>query len=127
LFRAPDCTKYDMVSFEKTTSPNTTNASHTTGVLRDIDIKPAQTDLQWTWVCAVWNSSFARFLVDAASNAADLDAAREPYVGDLLLAALKQQFSIHCVCFENATMLDIGTPADLELALSEEFSSTSDP
>ncbi len=124
LFRVDNPQKYDMVQFES--SPN--GRQHVTG----IDIKPEVCDGEWTWVCAVWNITFSQYLIEFTNSQAKLSSDQdnsgehrsgehvsgEVYVGNILTAALSDGLNIECLRFEQGGVLDIGTPADLELAQS---------
>ena len=117
LFRVSETRKYDMVHFES----SATHRKHVMG----IDIKPDDSELEWTWVCAVWTVAFSRYLIDYTNSQADSTPKScsngEVYIGDILLSAIREGFKIDCLCLENGTVLDIGTPADLELARSAEM------
>ena len=77
--------------------------------------------LKYGWFCAVWNSKFSDYL-----NSYILDLYKEKssqelknseiYIGDVIRAAIKNQYSVESVIFEEGTCLDIGTPEDLILA-----------
>lgn len=114
LFPVSTPHKYDMVRFDSSIA----GQLQVTG----IDIKPARTDLQWTWACAVWNADFSRYLIDftesKASLSSDPNTSAEMYVGDILVSAMNNGFSIHCQCINQGVVLDIGTPDDLQLAQS---------
>jgi glucose-1-phosphate thymidylyltransferase len=88
------------------------------GRVRRIEIKPEATRLKWTWAFAVWTPRFTRFL---GRWCAEFDArrarlGREPFVSDVLLAALRDGFEIAALAVPEARLLDIGTPETLAAA-----------
>lgn len=92
------------------------------GRVVDIVIKPESTHLTLTWVLAVWSAGFTRFMHDhlrtirsAVSRGCypEPDRAREPYVGDVIKAAMAQGMRVEGVAFESGRCIDIGTPEDL--------------
>jgi glucose-1-phosphate thymidylyltransferase len=96
------------------------------GRVREIHIKPRATALRLTWIIAVWTPAFTGFMhaylaeiLDAVRAGAypDKDRPREPYVGDVLRAALRAGMVVETVRFEAGWCLDIGTPEDLDRAL----------
>jgi glucose-1-phosphate thymidylyltransferase len=105
LFSTDKKNKMDMVDFDES------------GRVKDIIIKPAETTLQYTWIVAVWTPRFTKFMYDYLNN--EDTPGRELYVGDVILAALKKGLSVTSVLFEDGYALDIGTPEDLERALTE--------
>ena len=97
------------------------------GKVRRIVIKPAQTHLRYTWFIAVWTPAFTRFMHEylaailpgnerdpAATNAL---ARRELFVGDVIQAAILNDFQVESVLFPDGTYIDIGTPDDLVKAV----------
>ena len=88
------------------------------GRVRRIEIKPEATSLRWTWAFALWTPRFTRFLSRWCEtfNARSARLGREPFVSDVLLAGLRQGFSIETVAVPEAKLLDIGTPETLERA-----------
>lgn len=131
LFKVSNFQKYDMVKFDQATDTTDTAApDHLSVQVRDIDIKPVSTELEWTWVSAVWSSAFSQFFMDTVLNDSPLPVrststpatnARELYIGDILLAALQQGMRIDGICFRRGTVLDIGTPEDFKLSRSAEL------
>lgn len=124
LFPVQSTQKFDMVAYDTQASPARVSA---------IEIKPHQTQLDRTWVCAVWRPSFTELIhrfVAAAS--AEFSVGRqqgysttpgakqqsELHVGDALIAALDAGMDIRAVDFSGGRVLDVGTPEDLELARS---------
>jgi glucose-1-phosphate thymidylyltransferase len=92
------------------------------GRIRQIVIKPDQTDLRHTWGIAVWTPVFTRFMheylaeiqnrdkVDKYNNSPKLP---ELFVGDVIQAAIEHNLHVDGVLFPDDTCLDIGTPEDL--------------
>jgi glucose-1-phosphate thymidylyltransferase len=115
LFPADQPQKMDMVDLDND------------GKIRQIVIKPAQTHLRYTWFIAVWTPIFTRFMHEylaailagdkhdpAAPNAL---APRELFIGDVVQAAILNDFRVESVLFPDGTYIDIGTPDDLVKAV----------
>jgi len=113
LFPAERPSKMDMVAID----------SH--GRVTDIQIKPATTELRFTWIIAVWGPAFTHYM--HRYLAAHLErvragrfpqggVAREPFVGDVVRAALDDGLEIQTVSFEQGECIDVGTLEDLAVA-----------
>jgi len=85
------------------------------GTVREIVIKPPQTDLTRSWILAVWRPRFSQWLRE---NLASLEAqhAGELYVGNAFQAVMELGWEVRSHYFEGAKLLDIGTHDDLERA-----------
>lgn len=88
------------------------------GRVRRFEIKPERTRLKWTWAFALWTPRFTRYLGRwcAEFNARSARLGREPFVSDVLTAALKDGFEISTLAVPEARLLDIGTPETLAAA-----------
>ncbi len=106
------------------------------GRVRRIAIKPAQTELRYTWMIAVWTPRFTHFLHE---RLAEIDATRDPltnerlgvtrqevYVGDIIQTAINAGFRIESVTFPDGWCLDIGNPANL-IAATQRFAELAAP
>lgn len=97
------------------------------GRVREIVIKPRQTDLRYTWMIAVWTPEFTQFMHDYlaalpapdASDQADpeLPAGSEVHVGHVIQAAIDRGLPVESVLFAEGFCLDIGTPENLHRAV----------
>ena len=97
------------------------------GTIAGIRIKPAQTDLKWTWVIAVWDFAFTQFMHDyvhhflktiTAPNAGLTgNAHKEVHLGHVIQAAIKSGLKIDTVKFPQGAYIDIGTPEDMVAAV----------
>jgi glucose-1-phosphate thymidylyltransferase len=98
------------------------------GKVRKIRIKPADTDLDFTWIIAVWTPDFTRFMheyilnekitIDLESNAAALsNKAKELFLGDVIQAAIQDDMNVSSVTFANGKCLDIGSSEDMIKAI----------
>jgi glucose-1-phosphate thymidylyltransferase len=115
LFPAENPQKMDMVAFDES------------GNVSRIEIKPTETDLKYTWIIAVWNDSFTRFMHDFVSHdqekrlAGSMDQYRasdkEIHVGDVIQSALDSDLIIEDVIFEKGSYIDIGTPEEMIRAI----------
>jgi len=112
LFPADQPRKMDMVDLDAN------------GRIRGIEIKPARTDLRYTWIIAVWTSDFTRFMheyVLASQKTNHKDKAgtnvkeqEELFVGDVIQAVIhNNNMQIDTVLFPDGSCLDIGTPEDI--------------
>ncbi|MCB0179855.1 MAG: dTDP-glucose pyrophosphorylase, partial [Anaerolineae bacterium] len=83
------------------------------GRVHRIVIKPRQTDLQFTWMIAVWTPDFTHFMheylisVQQELNQPDLGnqkaASPELYIGDVFQVAIDNGMSVDTVLFPNGT------------------------
>ncbi len=92
------------------------------GRIRQIVIKPVQTDLRHTWGIAVWTPVFTRFMHEYLADIQNTNKVdtfnnnskqRELFVGDVIQAAIENNLRVEGVLFPDDTCLDIGTPEDL--------------
>lgn len=111
LFPAHRPHKMDMVALD------------TRGRVQEIVIKPARTQLRYTWIIAAWAPPFTQFLhaqvkqaLESMSGQAD-EPPREWHVGDIVRAALRAGLEVESVLFPGGSCLDIGTPEDLQVAV----------
>jgi glucose-1-phosphate thymidylyltransferase len=106
LFPAESPQKVDMVDLDNE------------GRVRQIVIRPRQTQLRYTWGIAVWTPAFTQFLHDHVA-AYKSSAARQPElsVGDVVQAAIQNNLRVEGVPVSNDPYLDIGTPEDLVKAV----------
>jgi glucose-1-phosphate thymidylyltransferase len=115
LFHAHQPHKMDMVDL------------NTDGQIQKIEIKPVRTNLNYTWIIAVWTSKFTRFMHEyvlsgqrtkikykAGDNS---EKQREVFLGDVIQAAIKNNLRIDKVFFDDGNYLDIGTPEDMVRAV----------
>jgi glucose-1-phosphate thymidylyltransferase len=118
LFPSDQPYKMDMVELEEG------------GAVRNIVIKPPESDLRYTWIIAVWTPAFTRYMHDyLAATLARADAGRadvrrlangpELYVGDVIQAAINDDLRVEAVRFAEGLYLDIGTPSDLQRAVHQ--------
>ena len=115
LFPAVNPQKMDMVVLD------------THGAISGIDIKPARTRLYWTWINAVWNAEFTRYIHDYVArehehitrmaNQGGLEQYQERFVGDVIREAIGSGLKIDRVEFPDGRYIDIGTPEDMKTAV----------
>ena len=115
LFRAYNPHKMDMVDVNND------------GNIGDIQIKPRQTHLQWTWIIAAWNESFTQFMHDFVGRHLNSIAAsesrfpeedrKEIFIGDVIREAIGSQLKIGQVMFPQGKYIDIGSPEDMVSAI----------
>jgi glucose-1-phosphate thymidylyltransferase len=84
------------------------------GKIRNIVIKPQETNLRFTWGVAVWTPIFTQFL-HSRVKACEPSAAqrKELFVGDIVRAAMAEGLQVEAVKVSDQPYLDIGTPDDL--------------
>jgi glucose-1-phosphate thymidylyltransferase len=119
LFLAQNPQKMDMVEI----NPDKT--------IRDIHIKPLQTNLEWTWINAVWNEVFTQFMHDfvrrnlqtAASEKSMFpnEEQKEVFVGDVIREAIGSELKIDHIMFPHGRYIDIGSPEDLVTAIKTQI------
>lgn len=80
--------------------------------IQNILIKPSRTDLLYTWIIAVWTPVFSQFMHDFLGRITT-GAVQELFVGDVILAAIKEGMHVEPVIFSQGRYIDIGTPEDL--------------
>lgn len=83
--------------------------------------KPAETTLEYTWLCALWSPGFTEFIhrhiQSVTDNTVNESAiAPEIYIGDLIQLAIEAGFHVIGRAFERGRYIDIGTPDDLARA-----------
>lgn len=106
LFPADSPQKVDMVDVDDD------------GGIREIVIKPHQTQLSYSWAIAVWTPVFTQFLHEHVA-ACKLSAAKQPElsVGDVIQAAIRNGLRAQGIRVSQKPYLDIGTPEDLVRAV----------
>lgn len=105
LFPTDRCEKTDMVEVDAL------------GRVCRLLIKQPDAGLTYTWSIAVWGPEFSRFLHDFVRS--DAVQGREPFVGDVIQAAIDQGTRVETVAFPDGMYLDIGTPEELKTAVAE--------
>jgi glucose-1-phosphate thymidylyltransferase len=109
LFPAHRPEKVDMVELDETGRP------------KDFKIKPKETSLTYTWICAVWGPAFTLYLHDIITEVEPRWRPEdELFVGDIFQRALDDGLLIEAVCFPEGTYRDIGTPDELRAAVQRE-------
>lgn len=98
------------------------------GRVTELVLKPAQTDLHYGWICAVWAPAFTQFLQDFVPSdeareyqqdaGPQIDPQGDLPVGAVIQAAIRHGIRIDGVTFPEGTYLDIGTPEALVNAVS---------
>jgi len=99
------------------------------GRICKIVIKPSRTHLRYTWIMAVWTSSFTCFMHEYVSGSQrtndkdkagnNVDEQQELFLGEVIQAAIDNDMQIDTVLFTDGSYLDIGTPEDLAKAISK--------
>ena len=97
------------------------------GTVRNIRIKPAGTDLNFTWIIAVWTPDFTRFMhdyilnekmtIERESNTAPPIETKELFLGDVIQVAIENDILVSSVTFANGKCLDIGSSEDMIKAI----------
>jgi glucose-1-phosphate thymidylyltransferase len=109
LFPASHPEKVDMVRFDAEGRPC------------ELVIKPAESDLTYTWVCAVWTASFTEYLHEHVGHAEHDQVEEELYVGDVIQEAIRDGVAVDAVCFPDGYTADIGTPGELQSTVRREL------
>jgi glucose-1-phosphate thymidylyltransferase len=96
------------------------------GEVRSIVIKPPASDLEFGWIIAVWTPVFTEFLHEhllslqrrlGRDSATGLPHQSELSVGHVFQAALHDGLQFQAVRFPDRSLIDIGTPQNLEKAV----------
>lgn len=107
--------KWDMVDFDDQ------------GNIKEICIKQNR-PLKYGWTNIIWGPKFTEFMNDFLNKALlDLNdgkininnTLREPYVGDVIIAAMKEGLKTDYVLFEDGDSVDLGTQDDLRKFMYE--------
>jgi glucose-1-phosphate thymidylyltransferase len=98
------------------------------GRIREILIKPAHSDLRYTWTIAAWSPTFTRFLhehlADLERSEANSSSPRsEIYMGHVFNAAIQSGLHVEGLHLPGAHYLDIGVPENLVQALRNQLAS----
>lgn len=111
LFKTDKPEKADIVVFDKN------------GRLKDIIIKPEQSQQIYTWIIAVWTPVFTQFMHDHLNdkNASLRHTHSELHIGDVVRAAIQSEIKTSYVQFDSGSFLDIGTPAELKKTKSQDW------
>ena len=86
------------------------------GTITGLEIRPAQTDLTYNWLLALWNSRFTAFLHTQVAHHRRQRQARDPekipefQLGQLFQRALAAGFRVRGVPFPEGRYVDIGSP-----------------
>lgn len=107
LFPAADPRTMDMVAFDAE------------GRVSRVYVKPAQTELRYTWILAAWAPEFTEYLhrfLQADQARASLPGASELHVGDVIQAAIGDGLRAVAEVFPAGSALDVGTPGNLQRA-----------
>jgi glucose-1-phosphate thymidylyltransferase len=99
-------------------------ATDAAGRVERVEIKPARTELRYSWMIAVWGPRFTEHLharlAEIERQRADPDPARRPqrevFVGDVVQSAIAAGLHVDSVAFPEGSALDIGTPENLVCA-----------
>jgi glucose-1-phosphate thymidylyltransferase len=107
LFRIQDGQRADMVEVDSN------------GRVRNILIKPGETNLDYAWITAVWRPTFTTFMHNfLALQLKQESPEQELYIGDVFQAAIEKQMTIESVLFYDRHFYDIGTPEGLLKAIT---------
>ena len=114
LFKANQPEKEDLVALDRN------------GKVIRVDIKPAATNLRYTWMIAVWRSLFTEFMHDYVAAFSktvkkDLESKAnyrvpELFLGDIIQTAVESDMAVKSVIFSEGNYIDIGTPENLKKA-----------
>jgi glucose-1-phosphate thymidylyltransferase len=92
------------------------------GRISKIIVKPSQSDLQYTWIIAVWTPVFSHFMHE---HLAKLKARnhgseqRELFMSEVIQHAIDHALNVEGILFPQHHCLDIGTPEDLVKAVRD--------
>jgi glucose-1-phosphate thymidylyltransferase len=90
-----------------------------TGRVRELVIKPNETNLTWGWIFAVWTPKFTEFIHEylavprTSAQQPGSDLPPELSVGHVIQAAISEGLVIQSMIFRGKRYLDIGSPEGL--------------
>ncbi len=97
------------------------------GRIRQVLIKPIETNLSYSWIIAVWTPVFTHFMHKYLStfqevkklenNGNNISDHQELYIGNVIQSAIDNNLHVEGVIFPENTCVDIGTPDDLVKAV----------
>jgi glucose-1-phosphate thymidylyltransferase len=115
LFPARDPQKMDMVALDSL------------GNISGFEIKPAMTDLKYTWIIAVWNFRFTQFLngyviehlsiLESQAGDGTPGGQREIHMSEVIQAAIESGLNVSRVIFDRGSCIDVGSPENLAAAI----------
>jgi glucose-1-phosphate thymidylyltransferase len=84
------------------------------GAVREIVLRPSQSDMRYSWVIAVWKPTFTEFLHQyVQDNKAAAGQNLELSAGHAIQAGIKAGLRVQSALVSEKPYLDIGTPEDL--------------
>ena len=92
--------------------------ANASGQVTTIEIKPGNTRLDLTWILAVWEPHFSRYLLELAERETSGAGGQRDnaHLGHAFQRAIADGIKIGSVSFRSGRSLDIGTPDDLQRA-----------
>jgi glucose-1-phosphate thymidylyltransferase len=91
--------------------------------IRKIVINPVQTELDYTWIIAVWTPVFSEFIYEYLRKdkeaykrikvSGNVSGRREVFMSDVIQSAVDDALHVQGVLFPSGSCLDIGTLEDL--------------
>lgn len=96
LFKANDPSKADMVKVGKNNR------------VLELEIKPDNTTLSYSWMAAVWSPEFTEFL-NAYLKRNSIAEGGELFIGNVIQQAISEKLEVLSVVFPGGSCLDIGT------------------
>jgi glucose-1-phosphate thymidylyltransferase len=88
------------------------------GEVREIILRPSQSDLRYSWAIAVWNPTFTQFLHDyVADNKLAAERTSELSAGHAIQEALRTRLRVVGMILSEEPYLDIGSPEGLREAI----------
>ncbi len=79
------------------------------GWVRHLEMKPPQSTLTRTWGIALWGPRFSQFMNDYLQKSPQVLSSKELFVGDIIVAAIKNGLRVKGVDVSESPYLDIGT------------------
>lgn len=96
------------------------------GNVLNIDIKPKETALRYSWMIAVWTFEFTRFLHNYlerncvhTASVSGVESEPETYMGDVIQAAVRAGLKVVSETFSSGFCVDLGTPEDLSRVMKD--------
>ncbi len=96
LFKANDPSKADMVKVDEENR------------VLELEVKPENTTLIYSWMAAVWSPDFTEFM-HACLKKNSAGENRELFIGNVIQQAMREKQQVQSVVFSEGSCLDIGT------------------
>ncbi len=106
LFPVENPSKFDMVEFDEYNK------------VKNISVKPSETELKFAWTIAVWDQKFSEYIHNWLKKNNNVEITGELQLSTIIVDAINKGFNVDSVNFETGKCIDIGTIEDLNKAIN---------